>query len=291
MGSNFPQQLTRRRVDEPKSRFSAKFDSARCARLASIDSGISGFHNPSMRFPKKSLILPLLLAWALAEPWASAAVHPVRAQHAMVVTVHQLATQVGVEILQAKGNAVDSAVAVGFALAVVHPPAGNIGGGGFMLIRMADGTTHFLDYREKAPAAATHDMFLDAHGNVSEHASLIGYKAIAVPGSVKGMVYAQKTWGKLPLAVVMAPAIKLAREGFELSYSEARDFNDDDFLPQFPASKEIFLSNPQRQGGRYEYGDIFRQPELARTLERIAKDPDDFYRGAMAHELATAVQK
>jgi len=134
-------------------------------------------------------------------------------------------------------------------------------------------------------------MFLGAHGNVSEHTSLIGYKAIAVPGSVKGMVYAQKKWGKLPLATVMAPAIRLARQGFELSYSEAHDFNSDDFLGEFPASKEIFLRNPQRHGERYEYGDIFRQPELARTLERIAKDPDDFYHGAMAHELAAAVQE
>ncbi len=225
--------------------------------------------------------------WAAAHPIA----HPVHGRNAMVVSVSRYASEAGVEIMKRGGNAIDAAVATGFALAVVHPQAGNIGGGGFMLIRMTDGTTHFLDYREKAPAAATHDMFLDAHGNVSEHTSLIGYKAIAVPGSVKGMVYAQKKWGKLPLDVVMAPAIRLARQGFELSYSEARDFNDDDFLAGFAASKEIFLSNPQRHGERYEYGDIFRQPELARTLERIAKDPDDFYHGAMAHELAAAVQK
>ena len=225
--------------------------------------------------------------WAAAHPIA----HPVHARNAMVVSVSRYASEAGVEIMKRGGNAIDAAVATGFALAVVHPQAGNIGGGGFMLIRMADGTTHFLDYREKAPAAATHDMFLDAHGNVSEHTSLIGYKAIAVPGSVKGMAYAQKKWGKLPLATVMAPAIRLARQGFELSYSEAHDFNSDDFLGEFPASKEIFLRNPQRHGERYEYGDIFRQPELARTLERIAKDPDDFYHGAMAHELAAAVQK
>jgi len=225
--------------------------------------------------------------WAAAHPIA----HPVHARNAMVVSVSRYASEAGVEIMKRGGNAIDAAVATGFALAVVHPQAGNIGGGGFMLIRMADGTTHFLDYREKAPAAATHDMFLDAHGNVSEHTSLIGYKAIAVPGSVKGMAYAQKKWGKLPLATVMAPAIRLARQGFELSYSEAHDFNSDDFLGEFPASKEIFLRNPQRHGERYEYGDIFRQPELARTLERIAKDPDDFYHGAMAHELAAAVQE
>ena len=244
---------------------------------------------------KATALLFWVLLWAYPTVTWGAAAHPiahaVHAHSAMVVSINRLASEAGVEMMKRGGNAIDAAVATGFALAVTHPQAGNIGGGGFMLIRMADGTTHFLDYREKAPAAATHDMFLDSHGNVSEHTSLIGYKAIAVPGSVKGMVYAQKAWGKLPLNVVMAPAIKLAREGFELSYSEAHDFNSDDFLPEFPSSKGIFLSNPQRHGARYEYGDIFRQPELARTLERIAKDPDDFYHGAMAHELAAAVQK
>ncbi|HET9305160.1 MAG TPA: gamma-glutamyltransferase [Candidatus Sulfotelmatobacter sp.] len=239
-----------------------------------------------MRSPKKSLILPLLLAWALAEPWASAAVHPVRAQHAMVVTVHQLATQVGVEIMQARGNAVDSAVAVGFALAVVHPPAGNIGGGGLMLIRMADGTTHFLDYREKAPATATRDMYLDEHGKVIEGASEIGYKSIAVPGSVAGLVYAEQKYGKLTLKEVMAPAIKLAREGYPLTWDEAEDLHDR-YLAKFPESHRVF----QRNGDYYKPGDTFRQPDLARTLERIAAHPDDFYHGGLAKELAAAIQK
>ncbi len=143
-----------------------------------------------MRLPHKLLIW--LLLGALLAPLGEASTQPVRAQHAMVVTVHQLATNVGVEILQSGGNAVDAAVATGFALAVVHSPAGNIGGGGFMLIRMSDGKTHFLDYREKAPAAATRDMYLDAQGNVIPQASQIGYKSIAVPGSVAGMVYAEK---------------------------------------------------------------------------------------------------
>lgn len=217
--------------------------------------------------------------------------HAVHARSAMVVSVSRLASEAGVEIMKRGGNAVDAAVATGFALAVTHPQAGNLGGGGFMLIRMSDGTAHFLDYREKAPAAATHDMFLDSHGNVSEHATLIGYKAIAVPGSVKGMVYAQRKWGRLPVDAVLAPAIKLAREGFELSDSDANDFNSDEYLAEFPTSKRVFLSNPQQQGERYHSGDVFRQPELARTLERIAKDPDDFYHGAIANELAAAVQK
>src|SRR4029077_4690356 len=114
----------------------------------------------------------------------------------------QIASQVGVDIMRTGGNAVDAAVATGFALAVVHSPAGNIGGGGFMLIRMVDGSTHFLDYREKAPAAATRDMYLDAQGNVIPDASEIGYKAIAVPGSVAGMAYAEKKYGKLTLKQV-----------------------------------------------------------------------------------------
>src|SRR5436305_3065813 len=136
-----------------------------------------------MPFPRRS-INPLLAAGLLllTVTICPASTHPVRAQHAMVVTVHQLASQVGVQMLQSGGNAIDAAVATGFALAVVHSPAGNIGGGGFMLIRMADGKTHFLDYREKAPAAATANMYLDSNGNVIENASLVGYKAIGVPG-------------------------------------------------------------------------------------------------------------
>src|SRR5947199_4934366 len=145
-----------------------------------------------MPFPRRS-INPLLEAGLLlfTVTICPASTHPVRAQHAMAVTVHRLASQVGVEILQSGGNAIDAAVATGFALAVVHSPAGNIGGGGFMLIRMADGKTHFLDYREKAPAAAKADMYLDEKGNVIPEASEIGYKSIGVPGSVAGMVYAE----------------------------------------------------------------------------------------------------
>jgi len=204
----------------------------------------------------------------------------------MVVSVHDLASQVGAETLQAGGNAVDAAVATGFALAVVHPPAGNIGGGGFMLIRMADGATHFVDYREKAPAAATRDMYLDSKGNVIEGASEYGYKSIGVPGSVAGMVYAEKKFGKLTLRQVIAPAIKLAREGFALSWEEAHDLHDS-HLSRFPESRRVF----QRNGDYYKTGELFRQPDLARTLERISENPDDFYHGALARELAAALQK
>ena len=212
--------------------------------------------------------------------------HPEHAAHAMVVSVHERASRAGVEIIKSGGNAIDAAVATGFALAVVHPQAGNLGGGGFMLIRMVDGATHFLDFRELAPAAATAGMYLDERGNVIENASLVGYKAIGVPGSVAGLVAAERKYGKLSLARVMAPAIKLASEGYPLAYEDARDFRNKD-LARFPESRKIF----QRSGKYYESGEVFRQPDLARTLERTANNPDDFYRGAMARELAAAVQK
>src|SRR5438128_9130110 len=189
-----------------------------------------------MQSHRKLLILLLVVA-VLASPAAvlGAPVQPAHAPHAMVASVHELASRAGVEIMQAGGNAVDAAVATGFALAVVHPQAGNLGGGGFMLIRMADGAVRFIDYREKAPAAATSDMYLDARGNVIENESLVGYKAIAVPGSVAGMVYAAKKYGK-PLERVMSPAIKLARRGFPLAWEDANDLRDKQ-LAGFPESR------------------------------------------------------
>jgi gamma-glutamyltranspeptidase / glutathione hydrolase len=211
---------------------------------------------------------------------------PVQEPHAMVVTIHHLATDAGVSILKSGGNAVDAAVAVGFALAVVHPVAGNIGGGGFMLIHEHTGKNTFIDYREKAPLAATTNMYLDAQGNIIPKASIVGYRAIGVPGSVAGLVYAEKKYGKLTLAKVIAPAIHLAADGFVLSDEEAGELQEK-ILTQFPASQKIF----QRDGDFYKSGDLFRQPELAETLRKIAKNPDDFYRGAMAKQIADAVQK
>ena len=228
----------------------------------------------------------LALVTSSSPPAWGAAMRPVHAQHAMVTSVHELASRAGVEMIEAGGNAVDAAVAVGFALAVVHPQAGNLGGGGFMLIRTADGQTHFIDYREQAPAKATPDMYLDAEGKVIPGASLVGYKAIGVPGSVAGMVYAEKKYGKLSLARVISPSIRLARDGYRLAWEDTEDLHDED-LGKFPESRRIF----QRDGNYYRPGENFRQPELARTLERIAQHPDDFYRGAMAREIAQAIQK
>jgi len=237
-----------------------------------------------MRFLHKSFISLILAVVSMAA--VAAPMRPVHARHAMVASVHELASRAGVEIMQAGGNAIDAAVATGFALAVVHPQAGNLGGGGFMLIRTADGTAHFVDFREKAPAAATENMYLDAQGNVIPNASLVGYKAAGVPGSVAGLAYAQKKYGKLSLAQVMAPAVKLARDGFPLAWEDARDLEDED-LAKFPVSRRIF----QRNGKFYQSGEVFRQPELAHTLERISRDPDDFYRGDIAREIAADVAK
>jgi gamma-glutamyltranspeptidase/glutathione hydrolase len=211
---------------------------------------------------------------------------PVRAQHGMVVSVHHLASDVGVEILREGGNAVDAAVATGFALAVVHPIAGNLGGGGFLLLRTHDGKSTFIDYREKAPLAATETMYQDAKGNVIPDASVVGYRSIATPGSVAGLVYSEKKYGKLGLKRVIAPAVKLARDGFELTPEEAHELTDRD-LARFPESRLLF----QRNGNYYRPGETFQQPELARTLERIAADPDDFYRGKMAQELVDDLKK
>jgi len=218
---------------------------------------------------------------------AGGGMHPEVAEHGLVVSVHELASRAGVEIMQAGGNAIDAAVATGFALAVVHPAAGNLGGGGFMLIRMKDGTTHFLDFREKAPAKATATMYQDAQGNVIPNLSTIGYKAVGVPGSVKGLVYAEEHFGKLGLKRVVAPAIRLARGGYALSWNNARMMTEDKAMAEFPDTKRIF----QNDGKGWHQNDIFKQPELARTLERIVGAPDDFYTGKMAHELADFMQK
>ena len=240
-----------------------------------------------MRLLRKYLILQIVALTFIATRGAYAdGLRPTHAQKAMVVSVHPEASKVGVEIMRKGGNAVDAAVATGFALAVVHPAAGNIGGGGFMLVRMASGEVHFLDYREKAPKAASRNMYLDAQGNVIPNASLVGYKSIGVPGSVAGLVYAQRHWGKLPLRTVMEPAIALARDGVHLTWEEAQSMHQKE-LALFPNSKRIF----QRDGNYYQPGDVFRQPELARTLERIAAKPDDFYKGAMAQELADDMQR
>ena len=237
---------------------------------------------------KPSLPLLLLLSpmLALGQSAALPDVAPVQTQHAMVVSVHHDASDAGLKMLQAGGNAVDAAVATGFALAVVYPDAGNLGGGGFMMLRMANGESHFLDFREEAPLRATANMYLDSSGKIIPEASTVGYLAVGVPGTVAGLIEAQRKFGKLTLRQVMAPAIQFAEQGYVLSAEEAAMLHDP-VLSRFPESRRIF----QRNGNFYQAGEVFRQPELARTLTQIERDPRSFYHGALASALAQAIQK
>ena len=207
----------------------------------------------------------------------------VRATHGMVASDEELGSRAGVEILQKGGNAIDAAVATAFALAVVEPAAGNIGGGGFMLVRLADGRSTFLDYREVAPGRATRDMYIGADGKLDPEASIVGYKSVAVPGTVAGLELALKTYGTMKLADVMAPAIRLAEDGFPVSPKLASEFAEErGDLQRFSISRRIFL----KDGAMYNAGETLKQPELAATLRRIAKGgASEFYRGETARLL------
>jgi len=215
-----------------------------------------------------------------AQGWPSQAV---RASHGMVATDEELGSEAGVEILKRGGNAVDAAVAVAFALAVVEPAAGNIGGGGFMLIRLASGKTTFLDYREVAPGKTTRDMYIGKDGKLDEEASVIGYRSIAVPGTVAGLALALKSYGSMKLADVMAPAIRLAENGFPVSKRLAHEFEAErPALQRFAFSRRIFLND----GKMFQPGDTLRQPELAATLKRIASNgAAEFYSGETARAI------
>jgi gamma-glutamyltranspeptidase/glutathione hydrolase len=212
----------------------------------------------------------------------------VYAHKAMAVTQEENATDVGVHVLSAGGNAVDAAIAIGFALAVTHPLAGNIGGGGFMLVRMADGRTSFIDFREKAPGKATHDMYLDSHGNPTNE-SIVGWRSVGVPGTVRGFELAHQKYGRKSWADLLEPAIKLAADGFPVSYWQMESWKQSSqLLSQFPESKRIFL----KDGAYYNYQKNFRQPELARTLGRIARlGAHDFYEGETARLIADGMRK
>jgi gamma-glutamyltranspeptidase/glutathione hydrolase len=202
----------------------------------------------------------------------------------MVVSDEQLASEAGVEILKKGGNAVDAAVAAAFALAVVEPQAGNIGGGGFMLVRLADGRAAFIDYLEEAPRRASRDMYLRPDGTLDAEGSTIGYRSVAVPGTVAGLELALKTYGTKKLAEVMAPAIRLAEQGFPVSEKLAASLRaSQPTLQRFSASRRIFLNG----GALYRPGDTLRQPSLTATLRRIARyGSAEFYRGETARKLA-----
>ena len=207
----------------------------------------------------------------------AASVAPVAAENGMVVTAQHLATKIGVEVLKRGGNAVDAAVAVGYALAVVYPAAGNLAGGGFMTVQLADGRKTFLDFREKAPLAATANMYLDQEGNVIKGLSTRGHLAVAVPGSVSGLEYAREKYATMARAALLGPAIALAEKGFAMDQGDIDIFQTatDDFRKD-PASAAIFLN----RGQPFQVGDRLVQRDLARTLRAIGqRGTDGFYKG------------
>jgi gamma-glutamyltranspeptidase / glutathione hydrolase len=218
---------------------------------------------------------------------------PVRAQHGIVASTNEVASQVGVDIMKRGGNAVDAAIAVAFALTVTHPAAGNLGGGGFMMIRLKDGKTTAIDYREMAPAAATRNIYLDKNGNVieGEGGSIVGYRAAGVPGTVRGMELALKKYGsgKITWAQLIEPARRLAANGFVVTHSLARSLRGNEkYLSQYPETRRIYL----RDGNFYNDGEVFRQPELAATFARLQKaGPDEFYTGQTARLIVSDMKR
>ncbi|HEX7999245.1 MAG TPA: gamma-glutamyltransferase [Pyrinomonadaceae bacterium] len=218
---------------------------------------------------------------------------PVRAPHGMVASTSRLASQVGVDVLRRGGNAVDAAIAVAFALAVTYPAAGNLGGGGFMMIRFRDGRATAIDYREMAPAKAVRNIYQDEKGDLikGEGSSTVGYRAAGVPGTVAGMELALKKHGsgKLSWSQLIEPARRLAANGFALPYSIARSFRTNEgFFEPYEDSRKIFLNN----GNLYNEGDLFRQPELAATFARLQRQgPREFYEGQTARLIAEDMKR
>lgn len=218
---------------------------------------------------------------------------PVRARQGIVASTNEVASRVGVDIMKRGGNAVDAAIAVAFALAVTHPAAGNLGGGGFMMIRLRDGRATAIDYREMAPAAATRDIYLDKNGNVieGEGGSIEGYRAAGVPGTVRGMELALKKYGsgKLTWAQLVEPARRLAANGFTVTYSLARGLRGNrEYLSKYPETKRIYLNN----GKFYNEGDVFVQTDLAATFTRLQqRGPNEFYEGETARLIAADMKR
>ncbi len=242
------------------------------------------------RFSRQSVTILAAISLCLAPlPALAASPAPVEAQHGMVVTAQHLATDVGVEVLKNGGNAVDAAVAVGYALAVVYPTAGNLGGGGFMTIRLKDGKTTFLDFRERAPLAATKTMYLDTKGDIVPRASLDGYLAIGTPGSVMGFETAREKYGTKTREELIAPALQYAKEGFTLEQGDAATFaSGAKRLVRDEEAAKIFL---KAGGVPYSSGERLVQPDLAAVLQSISeKGPDAFYKGAPADAIVKASQ-
>ena len=233
---------------------------------------------------KRILIVPLLLL-SLPSLQGGASKPPLRARRGMVVSSHILSSQVGVETLKAGGNAIDAAIATGFALAVTLPSAGNIGGGGFMLVFLSDGTTTAFDFREKAPLAAHAGMFLDEKGDYDDEINHKGYLAVGVPGTVAGFFLAHQRLGRLPMAELIEPAVRMARQGFLVTPKLARDLQEEaPQLRKHPGSRQALL---KPDGEPYQAGELWRQPQLARTLRRIQRNGrDGFYKARTARLIA-----
>ena len=238
-----------------------------------------------MKIFKAALTAFLAVTFGLQAAMAASPA-PVSAEHGMVVSAHRLASDAGVAVLRKGGNAVDAAIAVAYALAVTFPEAGNIGGGGFMTIRLHDGRQSFIDFRETAPQAATATMYQDGNGNVIPGLSTRGYRAVAIPGTVAGLELARTKYGTRPRAPLMAAAIKLARNGFILDHGDAIFLNEgaEDFSKDAP-SAAIFV----KQGGPWQKGDKFVQGDLGRMLQAISsKGADAFYKGEIAERIVAA---
>nr|WP_162493784.1 gamma-glutamyltransferase [Pararhizobium polonicum] len=239
-----------------------------------------------MSVTRRGTFAALILSIALS-PALAASPEPVKAEHGMVVSAQHLASDVGVDILRKGGNAIDAAVAVGYALAVVYPTAGNIGGGGFMTIRLKHGKTTFLDFRERAPLASTKAMYLDGKGEIVKGASTSGYLAVGVPGSVMGLETAREKYGTLSREELLAPAIRFAKDGFVLDQGDVASLgNGAKKLSNDKAAAAIFL----KPGGKtFEIGETLVQPDLAASLTSISQNgPDAFYKGAIADDIVKA---
>jgi gamma-glutamyltranspeptidase/glutathione hydrolase len=249
----------------------------------------------------RNIALALLIAFAFLNASLSsvapnafaAAREPVRAKHGIVASTNEVASSVGVDVMKRGGNAVDAAIAVAFALAVTHPAAGNLSGGGFMMIRLNNGKTTAIDYREMAPAAATRNIYLDKDGKLiqGEGGSLEGYRAAGVPGTVRGMELALKKYGsgKLTWSQLIEPARRLAANGFEVTYSLARSLrNSKDYLSKYPETKRIYL----KEGDFYNEGEVFKQPDLAATFARLQQGgPNEFYEGETARLIVNDMKR
>ena len=249
----------------------------------------------------RNIALALLIAFAflnaslssVAPSAFAAAREPVRAKHGIVASTNEVASSVGVDVMKRGGNAVDAAIAVAFALAVTHPAAGNLSGGGFMMIRLNNGKTTAIDYREMAPAAATRNIYLDKDGKLiqGEGGSLEGYRAAGVPGTVRGMELALKKYGsgKLTWSQLIEPARRLAANGFEVTYSLARSLRSSkDYLSKYPETKRIYL----KEGDFYNEGEVFKQPDLAATFARLQQGgPNEFYEGETARLIVNDMKR